>query len=386
MPSSPPSTRKRARSESPSGDKPRLPPSLRKTGPGPSDLGTGPAKKDDGAAGTPSTIPEEKEERHVRIRRLLADKEKARAAKLKAQENETAVVPPQPAPSVPSGAAFAGVVRFHRGEADALKHAAKELDYSVDENNDFQATIFADASRGQNHRYSVFETGAYAIAYRRPGEADPLKNPFLVRSWRVKRMHHIDHGEMLAIAEAMDAGLGLAGSGELEGTLRIFSDSKECLCLLECGTIEEIRRRNPYIDESMEDAIRAIIWMSHRLRSLLGPAAGRLELNWMPGHGHRIYPHLVMDEVSRDTRRGWKTGKASLLNEGRNLAWRWKWDDTKFQDSLTSHGVVLGMSMIHSVTSLVAMMLTLATVVVDADGHLGMKLVAAQGTLETSSW
>lgn len=37
-------------------------------------------------------------------------------------------------------------------------------------------------------------------------------------------MQDIDHGEMLAIAEALDAAICLARSSEFKGAARIFSD------------------------------------------------------------------------------------------------------------------------------------------------------------------
>ena len=74
-------------------------------------------------------------------------------------------------------------MRYHRGRNEAITHAAWELGYVVDENFDNQVTIFADASRSQYNQNSVYEAGAYAIAYRLPGEVDPLRNPFLVRAW-----------------------------------------------------------------------------------------------------------------------------------------------------------------------------------------------------------
>jgi hypothetical protein len=74
-------------------------------------------------------------------------------------------------------------VRYDRSVRHALEHAARELDYRMDENSDYQVTIFADASRSQYSQNLAYEPGAYAIAYRLPGEAHPLRNPFLVRAW-----------------------------------------------------------------------------------------------------------------------------------------------------------------------------------------------------------
>jgi hypothetical protein len=74
--------------------------------------------------------------------------------------------------------------------------------------------------------------------------------------------------------------------------------------------------------------------MSHKLRFLLPWEAASLELNWIPGHRHNIYPHLVVDEVSRDVRCG--TTKADEFNEGPNPKLRWKWEDIGFHASWTS--------------------------------------------------
>jgi len=147
-------------------------------------------------------------------------------------------------------------------------------------------------------------------------------------------MRHIDHGEMLAIAEALDAAILLARSRKLDGTVRIFSDSKECLRLLDYGDIADIRHRHPHIDQDMMEIIRAVIWMSHKLRFLLPRDAAPLELNWIPGHGHNIYPHLVVDVVSRDVRCG--TTKADQFNQDPNPNLRWKWEDIGFHASWTS--------------------------------------------------
>lgn len=147
-------------------------------------------------------------------------------------------------------------------------------------------------------------------------------------------MHNIDHGEMLAIAEALDVAICLATSGKFNGTVRIFSDSKECLRLLDCADFEGIWRRRGYIDRDMKEIICAVIWMSHHLRSLLPPEAAPLELNWIPGHRHSIYPHLVVDELSRDVRCG--TTVADRLNKGKNPEFRWEWEKLDFQQSRTS--------------------------------------------------
>lgn len=147
-------------------------------------------------------------------------------------------------------------------------------------------------------------------------------------------MQDIDHGEMLAIAEALDAAIRLARSGEFKGAARIFSDSKECLRLLACGNIGRILQKHPYIDDNMAETICAVIWMSHHLRSLLSPESAPLELNWMPGHNHEIYPHVISDHVSRDIRSG--TTKAARLNPGPSPELRWEWDGIRFEDSMTS--------------------------------------------------
>lgn len=147
-------------------------------------------------------------------------------------------------------------------------------------------------------------------------------------------MHHIDHGEMLAIAEALDAAMSLARSGKLNGRVRIFSDSKECLHLLNSGDIDAILLQNPGLDKDMQEIIRAVIWMSHKLRYLLPWDAALLELNWIPGHRHNVYPHIVVDMVSRDLRCG--TTWADRFNKHPNPELRWKWEDITFHASWTS--------------------------------------------------
>lgn len=61
---------------------------------------------------------------------------------------------------------------------------------------------------------------------RPPSQASPVapltRHTYLRR--KVEDMQDIDHGEMLAIAEALDAAICLARSGEFKGAARIFSD------------------------------------------------------------------------------------------------------------------------------------------------------------------
>lgn len=68
--------------------------------------------------------------------------------------------------------------------------------------------------------HSWYERGKTSVPSITCGTAD--KTTYLRR--KVDDMQDIDHGEMLAIAEALDAAIRLARSGEFKGAARIFSD------------------------------------------------------------------------------------------------------------------------------------------------------------------
>ncbi|KAK3380621.1 hypothetical protein B0T24DRAFT_591075 [Lasiosphaeria ovina] len=171
---------------------------------------------------------------------------------------------------------------------DALQAAQSRRNLRVDQKGRQQCVFFADASRhvsslGPRPR----ELGGYAVVYRPPGQT---AGPHLARAWDVPRLPHIDHGEMLGIAEGLNIALEHGERGALRNaTVLVFTDSKFSL-----GAIAASPR---HADAELQDIVEFVVWAACRLR-LWGCS---VELRWMPGHGHGVVPHQVADELSRVT-------------------------------------------------------------------------------------
>ncbi|KAK4445963.1 hypothetical protein QBC34DRAFT_275126, partial [Podospora aff. communis PSN243] len=137
--------------------------------------------------------------------------------------------------------------------------------------------------------------GGFAAVYRPPGVNF---GRWFARAWPIHQMPEIKHGEMLAIADALDVAVKYAGALE-GGTVKIFSDSRHCLQILDKGTIEAMKKeteKDLLVDRELVPVIEPIIWTSHLLLS----RGINVELHWMPGHDHFIWPHILADHLSRD--------------------------------------------------------------------------------------
>ncbi|KAK3337591.1 hypothetical protein B0T19DRAFT_79399 [Cercophora scortea] len=118
------------------------------------------------------------------------------------------------------------------------------------------------------------------------------------------------HGEMLGLCEALCIAYEYALGGRLfKGTVKVFSDSMESLNILGMlRNTEELER--VVSDPIVKPIVEAIIWLSHRLRE----CRIHTDLHWIPGHGHNVYPHQLVDRTSRDVWTGeWQRTVDSYL-------------------------------------------------------------------------
>lgn len=182
---------------------------------------------------------------------------------------------------------------------------------------------FADASRCPHRDDNTAVTpmkGGYAVLYRPPGN---ITGPWLSRAWPLRDLPHVDHGEMMAIAEGLWVSLLYAMTVSGGGTTRIVTDSKLCLDVLMGGDIEtmDLLRK---LDDDLEDLVEAVIWLSHELNR----RGWNVELSWIPGHGHLVFGHVLADRIAQAT---W-TGKSTAGG----LALGWVDDGRPWEESLCS--------------------------------------------------
>jgi hypothetical protein len=147
-----------------------------------------------------------------------------------------------------------------------------------------QFVMFVDAARRQSLPKRPTDVGGFAGVYRPPGINF---GHWLTRAWPIHQMPEIKHGDMLAIADALDVAIEYGNSGALKGgTVKIFSDSRDCLHILKRQTIETMKKEtaeNIFVNGELVPVIEPIIWASHLLWSRDIDA----ELHWMPGHDVR---------------------------------------------------------------------------------------------------
>jgi len=117
---------------------------------------------------------------------------------------------------------------------------------------------------------------------------------------------------MLAIVEAIHTALKYAETKTLRGgTITIFSDAKDCLRLLryrntaDMWKVEQKGDARVGMDLEMLPIVEAIIWAFQEIRTY----SCELEILWIPGHGHDVWPHELADRLSRDIYTGENTAQ-----------------------------------------------------------------------------
>jgi ribonuclease HI len=194
--------------------------------------------------------------------------------------------------------------------------------------------MFTDAARRQIkgvHKDTTRESGGCAIVYRPPGD---VSESWLSRAWGYRQMPTINHGEMLAIAEAIHTALKYAEAETLRGgTITIFSDAKDCLRLLRYRNTPDMWRVEQQgdarigIDLELLPIVEAIIWASQAIRT----HNCELEIRWIPGHMHYVWPHELADRLSRDMYTGGRSARAMRSR------WRdWGPDDVAWRDCVAA--------------------------------------------------
>ncbi|KAK3695808.1 hypothetical protein B0T22DRAFT_509279 [Podospora appendiculata] len=176
----------------------------------------------------------------------------------------------------------------------AIATAEYEEDRDWDQYGREQLVLFTDASRAKKHCHPE-NRGGYAVAWRRPGHRH-LENCFRVRAIELTCITNTMHGEILGICEALCIAYEYALAGRLfKGTVQVFTDSMETIKILSVLRNTEALER-VVDDPAAKPIVEAIIWLSHRLRG----CRVHTDLHCIPGHGHNVYPHQLVDQTSRD--------------------------------------------------------------------------------------
>ncbi|KAK4225229.1 hypothetical protein QBC38DRAFT_269772 [Podospora fimiseda] len=119
--------------------------------------------------------------------------------------------------------------------------------------------------------------------------------PWLFCGWGLGGVASSNHGELIAVAEALWIACGHAQQAQLElGTVKIFTDSKATLILL-----TECSRGDIYceLDDEARPVLGLVLWLAF---CLVKNYKCRLEMHWIPGHEHTFLPHCIADKLARD--------------------------------------------------------------------------------------
>lgn len=202
--------------------------------------------------------------------------------------------------------------------------ALRELGLRNDRHTrDRQILLFVDAARRQSG--TALDDGGDAVVYRPPATNS---GEFFVRPVPVNQMPAIEHGEMLGIAEALFVALEYANRSARRTVVKIFTDSLACLQLLGCRNVAAMWAEEMFgMDKDMEKIVEAVIWASRELRHL----RWHVEVYWIPGHDHNVYPHCVTDMASRDMYTGMSDAEELLHQFYRNY---WGQDAARWEDLL----------------------------------------------------
>lgn len=200
--------------------------------------------------------------------------------------------------------------------------------------------IFCDASFNLNPgppgRTNPY-LGGYAVCYWNTNENDsPSIKPFLAQSWKVEWLPDILHGEMLSIAEGYRIAVEHAKAGRFNGRTKFFSDSRDAIEILSLGYIKDMVHKSGLFDEILLAIVEAIIWYAYELEDIQKEkhhhqrgCGGASELHWIPGHRHDVYPHKLVDELSRDA---WMGASVAAVEFG----WLFAKDATTWDSTLGS--------------------------------------------------
>ncbi|KAK1776472.1 hypothetical protein QBC45DRAFT_301816, partial [Copromyces sp. CBS 386.78] len=127
--------------------------------------------------------------------------------------------------------------------------------------------------------------GGYGVVVRNPWDVDNRNGQgrlgqgearFYIRSWSNQKMYSFTEAEMAAIAQSIDTALRLKHQHNPETfDVEIFTDSKPCFHRI----VRDLNyRQDRFFFRHTEPVMRALIWLSHRLKEM----GGRLKVRWNP--------------------------------------------------------------------------------------------------------
>ncbi|EAA34601.1 hypothetical protein GE21DRAFT_78 [Neurospora crassa] len=130
---------------------------------------------------------------------------------------------------------------------------------------------------GTNGGYGVVLRNPWAAENDENGQGRVVPEAFEVCSWSIQKMYSSSQAELAAIAQSIDTSLRLREKHRHAPRfeVRIFTDSKECWHRLRKGLNQRPER---FSFRHTEPILRAVVWLSHRLRVM----GGDLEVRWNP--------------------------------------------------------------------------------------------------------
>ena len=143
-------------------------------------------------------------------------------------------------------------------------------------------------------------TGGYGVVVRDPWAANGNNGHgegggFEVRSWSFEKMYSSGQAEMAALAQSIDVATRVQEKNRAAKVqVRIFTDSQECWHRLRGGLGQ---KRERFSFRHTEPVLRAVIWLSHRLKIM----GGDLEVRWNPRRC-AIGPELADDAAGVHSR------------------------------------------------------------------------------------
>ncbi|KAK3335015.1 hypothetical protein B0H65DRAFT_583401, partial [Neurospora tetraspora] len=171
-------------------------------------------------------------------------------------------------------------------------------------NNVPQIIIFCDGSsrvtplmawEGTNGGYGVVLRNPWAAAAANNQDGNGSVSGFEVRSWSHHKTYSSAEAEMAAIAQSLDTSVGLMGQHRPPtAEVQIFTDSMECWDRITRGLNH---RQDRFSFRHTEPILRAIVWLSHRLKIM----GGKLTVRWNPRRC-AIGPELADDAAGVHSR------------------------------------------------------------------------------------
>ncbi len=178
--------------------------------------------------------------------------------------------------------------------------------------------IFCDASH--EHRDNV---GGYAVTYPPWIAAETPNNTLVEQAWPMYPLYDCNLGEFVAIAESLATAIQQIKSHRetLKGkeiTITVFNDSDTALKILAgAGSRKKLGLW------ALWEPVVKLIERQSQILACLGPKI-YLQFRWMPGHFHRVLPHVRADALSkyaRKSQRSYHQGVWKAYSESPTMRW-----------------------------------------------------------------